>query len=380
MSNGTNRQFTRRSVLTATGGALAGTTLAGAAGAESDRVRVNVGVANDRGRATAERASDQVHREFGFGAMNMDVPRQALNGLRNNPNVRYVEEDGRMFALDYEPYGVDRVDADVTRANGYTGDGANVAVIDTGIDADHPDLQANLGKGGAAVACSGSCSTSWDDDNGHGTHCAGTVGAASNGEGVVGVAPEPTLHAVKVLDANGGGSYSDIAAGIEWTADQGWEVASLSLGGGYSSVVDDACQYAYDRGVLLVAAAGNSGPCNDCVGYPAALDTTVAVSATDDNDDLASFSSTGPQVELAAPGADVWSTYPGGDYEQLSGTSMACPHVSGAAALYMAYGYSNTDTRQRLRDTAEDIGLPSNQQGSGLLDAARLMYLDSSDN
>ncbi|MFB6194373.1 MAG: S8 family peptidase [Halobaculum sp.] len=291
---------------------------------------------------------------------------RALDALRRNPQVRYVEDDGTVSAFAQTlPYGIDRVDADVLHDNGETGSGADIAIIDTGIDRDHEDLQANLGTGKDFTSSGG-----WNDDNGHGTHCAGIADAIDNSTGVVGVATEATLHAAKVLESDGSGTFSDVAAGIEWTANQGYDVGSLSLGASSStSTLKDACQYAYDNGVLLVAAAGNSGPCTDCVGYPAAYSTVIAVSATDSNDDLASFSSTGPEVELAAPGVNVLSTYNDGGYTELSGTSMSCPHVSGAGAQLMANGYTNKEARTQLQDTAEDIGLGSNEQGNGLLDA-----------
>ena len=367
----------RRTVIKTTGGALATTGVVGLASADPDeRVTVNVGTNGRRSVRAARNAATTVKREFEFGAMTLELPKQAAENVATRSDVRYVEENGEMHALDdYMPYGIDRVDADVAHANGYTGAGADVSIIDTGIDADHPDLQATLGEGRDFTG-----SGTWDDSNGHGTHCAGTASALDNDEGVVGVSTEATLHAAKVLGGGGGGSYSDIAAGIEWTADQGYEVGSMSLGGGYSNVVADACEYAYDSGVLLVAAAGNDGPCSDCVSYPAALPECIAVSATSEDDSLANFSSTGSEVEIAAPGVDVWSTYAGGGYEQLSGTSMACPHVAGAAAQIMAYDWSNTDTRNRLRETAEDIGLSSNEQGYGLLDVAAALGLDSSDN
>ncbi|USZ67916.1 S8 family peptidase [Halorussus salilacus] len=376
----------RRDVLKATGSSVAALSATGLAAAKpDDTVEVNVGFASERGRKAALDAADETVREFPFDAVTIQAPKKAVEALDENPNVRYVEENGRMEALaETLPWGVDRVDAEVAHRNGDTGAGADVAIIDTGIDSDHPDLRANLGAGYAATGCStwyGDCRYDWDDDNGHGTHCAGIAGAIrGNDEGVVGVAPDVTLHAVKVLDSNGGGSYSDIADGIQWTADQGYDVGSLSLGGSASSTVRDAVEYATDRGVTLVAAAGNDGPCSDCVGYPAAYDEVIAVSATNESDDLASFSSTGPEVELAAPGADIYSTYTDGGYDTLSGTSMACPHVSGAAGLLRANGYGPGDTRSRLQNTAEDIGLGSNEQGYGLLDVAAALGYDSSDN
>lgn len=361
--------LSRRNVLRTVGAGAGAAALSGLAAADpEDKVEVNVGFSDDRGRAAATDAAVETVRTFDFGAATMRMPKQAVERLRTNPSIRYVEENGEMFALAQDvPYGINQVDADESIGGGFTGAGADVAVIDTGIDPNHPDLEPNLGQGAYAVECR-SCSVGWGDDNGHGTHCAGTVGAVNNNRGVVGVAPEVTLHAVKVLGARGGGSYSDIAAGIEYTANQGWDVASLSLGGGYSRAVADACSYAAGNGVFLSAAAGNSGPCRDCVGYPAALSETVAVSAVNDSERLASFSSTGQEVELTAPGADVLSTKAGGGTEFLSGTSMACPHVSGAAAVLMANGYSASQARQRLKNTATDLGLSGNEQGAGQID------------
>jgi subtilisin len=361
----------------------------------TDVVEVNVGFDGVRGKAATERKADTVVREFNFDAMTVRMAKRAATALSKNRNVRYVEENGTMYALGQTtPWGVDRVDADVAHANGETGSGADVAIIDTGIDSDHPDLQANLGKGKSFVACEtkggcrfgakpadNTCYESWDDDNDHGTHCAGIAGAVDNSEGVVGVAPDVTLHAVKVLDKCGSGSYSDIAAGVEWVADQGYDVGSMSLGGDSgSSTLKDAIQYAQDKGVLLVAAAGNSGPCSDCVGYPAAYSEVVAVSSTASDDSLSDFSSTGPEVELAAPGTDIYSSVASnGGYDTFSGTSMACPHVSGAAGQLMADGATNAEARKTLKDNAEDIGLASNESGAGLLDVASALGLDSSD-
>jgi subtilisin len=388
-------------VLKAASGAVAASGLAGIASAEDATVEVNVGYENERGRTAALDAAGEVVREFNFDAVTMRTSRQAASALENNPNVRYVEENGTMEALAQTlPWGQDRVDSDVAHSNGETGAGADIAILDTGIDSDHPDLAANLGTGKAFVTCDtkggcrfgvkpadNTCYKSWDDDNDHGSHCAGIADAVSNAEGVVGTSTEATLHAVKVLDKCGSGSYSDIAAGVEYVADQGWDVGSMSLGGSSGSqTLQDACQYAYDKGVFLVAAAGNDGPCSDCVGYPAVYSTVMAVSATTPSDALSGYSSTGPEVEIAAPGGandgtdstSILSSIPGG-YDYFNGTSMACPHVAGAAGQLMANGYSNTETRDRLASTAEDIGLASNESGNGLLDTAAALGLDSSD-
>ncbi|EMA63136.1 subtilisin-like protease C [Halorubrum lipolyticum DSM 21995] len=377
-------------------------TLGAVGGASAaDLVEVNVGVRNDAGRSAAKRAAAEVKREFAFDALTIRVAPAAAANLENNPNVRYVEENGTMEAFEQTtPYGVDITEADLAIDDGDTGAGVDVAVIDTGIDAQHETLQANLGEGWAAVdaACTTNCGgggpgggggndideclADWDDDNDHGTHCAGTAAAADDGTGVLGVAPEATLHAVKVLACDGSGSFDDIAAGIEWSADQGHDVQSMSLGADTeSSVVADALGYAADRGVVMVAAAGNSGPCTDCVGFPARDDRVIAVSATDESDALADFSSTGPEVDIAAPGVDTLSTVPRDEYAEFSGTSMACPHVSGAAAQVIADGTTERDAvRTALLDAAEDVGLDESEQGSGRLNVADALGGDDGGN
>jgi subtilisin family serine protease len=175
-------------------------------------------------------------------------------------------------------------------------------------------------------------------------------------EGVIGVAPEADLYGVKVLDRTGRGYESDVIAGIQWSIDNKMQVISMSLGGGDSSGMEGACNNAYNAGIVVVASAGNSGPDDDTVGYPAKYDSVIAVSATDDTNT--------PEVELAAPGVSILSTYLGGGYATASGTSMACPHVAGTAALVIASGITdengnemiNDEIRTRLQETAEDLG------------------------
>ena len=373
---------TRRRLLQGVGAGVALGGMIGTAGAQEAEDYI-VGVRNQRGVEQARGRAESVKRVLDFDDIGKAVAgrfsQEALGNLRNNPNVRYVEEDGTMHAIEIDsgdsevPWGVDRVDAEKVH-NDETGSGAEIAIIDTGVDYTHVDLNDNYVADLENDDIGGYDFVNEDedpmDDNGHGTHCAGTAAAEDNGEGVVGVAPAPDLYGVKVLDSDGSGSYSDVAAGIEYTADQGWEVGSLSLGGSSDSqTVKDACTYAYDGGVLLVAAAGNDGPRPNSVKYPAKYDTVIAVSATTRDDSLPRYSSRGPEVELAAPGNDIESTLLDGGYGSKSGTSMACPHVSGAGGLLMANGYTNTGARQRLRDTAEDIGLDDDEQGYGLLDA-----------
>ena len=248
------------------------------------------------------------------------------------------------------PWGVDRIDAewawDTT-----TGYAVEVAVLDTGIDYEHPDLDANC-KGGINIINS---RKSYKDDNGHGTHCAGIIAAEDNEEGVVGVAPEASLYGVKVLDRRGSGWVSDIIAGLDWCDKNGMDIVNMSFGGGYSSSLHDACDAAKDAGLLLVAAAGNDG---GPVIYPAAYESVIAVSATNSSDGLASFSNYGDEIAIAAPGVNILSTYKGGGYATGDGTSMAAPHVAGTLAL-----------SANIFATADDLGLSADEQGAGLVDA-----------
>lgn len=265
------------------------------------------------------------------------------------------------------PWGIDRVDADLVWLIGNTADPVKVAVVDTGISKDHPDLSDNLKGGVNFVFQKGAVDPNgWNDDNGHGSHVAGIVGAANNTIGVVGAAPMVDLYAVKVLDRRGSGYLSDVISGIEWAKNNGMQVINMSLGTASDiQSFHDAVAAAYNAGLVVVAAAGNSGA---AVSYPAAYPEVIAVSATDSNNNLASFSSRGPEVDLAAPGVSVYSTYKGTGYATLSGTSMASPHVAGSAALVLntpvgtydanANGkWDPSEVQQKLQDRATDLGV-----------------------
>jgi subtilisin len=321
--------------------------------------------------------------------------------LRANPSVAAVEEDGPTWAMtspgiEYFPIGPQgggfsghhlRVEGqpsplEETIPGGVAqikaslawdhsrGKDIKVFILDTGIDDTHPDLVGNF-RGGASFVPTES---STRDFNSHGTHCAGTVAAQINGLGVVGVAPAADLYAVKVLDRQGRGQFSWLIAGIDWCIDQeGLKILSMSLGGAEDpSALQAICNEAYNQGCLLVAAAGNSGP-NVPVGAPARYSSVIAVSAIDGNDIIATFSSRGPEVELCAPGVNVLSTIPGGQYGTKRGTSMACPHVTGSAALtWGSHRYSNNVIiRRLLAGTADPLGNPgrSDEYGFGRVDA-----------
>lgn len=314
----------------------------------------------------------QVYQTFNIvPAVAARLSPQAVDALSRNPNVAYVESDYVMFAHSQTvPWGIDRVFGNESYPfptwGTSKGNGIKVAILDSGIDENHEDL--NVAGGVTTVD-----DTHWGSDgNGHGTHVAGTVAALDNSLGVVGVAPNVTLYAVKVLSDGGSGSVSSVAAGIDWAVSQGIPVLNMSLGGSSDSqTLRDACDAAYAAGHLLVASAGNSGNPGgrgDNVGYPAKYASVIAVASSTINDTRSSFSSTGPDVELIAPGSNILSTLPGNNYGTYSGTSMASPHVAGVAALAWAANtsLSNQDMRQILRDTAEDLGLSANQQGYGL--------------
>ncbi len=260
------------------------------------------------------------------------------------------------------PWGITRVGApDAWAAT--RGAGVKVVVIDTGIDRTHPDLAARLKGGWNAIAKT----EDYNDDNGHGSHCAGTIAAIDDAVGVVGVAPEADLYGVKVLDAGGSGTFDDVIAGMQWAVDNDMDIASMSLGASRGNpALEEAVKAMEAAGVTLIAAAGNSG---GSVGFPAAYPGAISVAASDSRDLLARFSSRGPSVAVIAPGVAVKSTYMGGAYDTLSGTSMATPHVSGLAALYVARnpGASPAAVRAALASAAVKLpGVIPEGQGAGL--------------
>lgn len=266
------------------------------------------------------------------------------------------------------PWGITRVNAPGAWPT-TQGAGVRVAVVDTGIDLDHPELAAII-KGGFNSVESSSAP---EDDHGHGTHVAGIIAAIHNSEGVVGVAPQVSLYAVKVLDANGGGTYSGVIAGIQWCAENKMDVLNMSLGGSTGSeAMANAIKAAHDAGVTIVCAAGNSG---GAVSYPAKYPEAIAVSASTSKDAIAYFSSRGPEIDFIAPGVSIYSTYIDGGYGTMSGTSMACPHVTGLAALVVATGITNPDlVKKALADASAPLeDLTVEEQGSGMIDAAKFI-------
>lgn len=336
-----------------------------------------------------------------------ELPASAVEHMKKAKGVARIEHDAEVHLLakppsppgkskqntqppQQIPWGIYRIGAPEAW-NTSTGSSSTieVAILDTGIDFDHPDLVGNLVWGVSTL--NGKVSTKpkdYRDRNGHGTHVAGTIAALNNEIGVVGVAPDVELYAIKVLGNSGRGWISDIVLGIEQALlgpdevldsdgdgviagdpdDDAAEVISMSFGSsGDSQVLHDALRTAYEYGIVLVAASGNDGASSPS--YPAAYPEVIAVGATDSNDQVASWSNRG--AEITAPGVNILSTYPDDTYETLSGTSMAAPHVSGVVALiqsaYMErYGTvlppgglnnaTNTTVRGVLYITSDDLG------------------------
>ncbi|XVV06063.1 S8 family serine peptidase [Actinosynnema sp. CA-248983] len=334
---------------------------ASAAGAESYVVLLQDGAALSA--FTADPAVAVTHRyESAVRGYSARMTPATAARLARDPRVALVQRDGvATIAAQSVPTGIDRVDAEVSptaRINGVDERvDVDVAVIDTGIDLDHPDL--NVHTAGAKNCSSG---RSADDGHGHGTHVAGTIGAKDDTNGVVGVAPGARVWPVRVLNNRGSGSFSDIVCGIDFVTAHAneIEVANMSLGG---SGTDSACGSNRDAmheaicrsvaaGVTYVVAAGNSAA-NASTFVPAAYDEVITVSAladfngkpgggaaptcrSDVDDTFADFSNYGADVDLIAPGVCILSTWLNGGYNTISGTSMASPHVAGAAALYKA--------------------------------------------
>lgn len=302
----------------------------------------------------------------------VELTKGQVVALENNPNVAYVEEDIPVYAHQQEvPYGITRVQSPSVHQGGHTGSGTKLAILDTGIDAYHEDLNVS---GGYSVFASGWDANPFYDGNGHGTHVAGTAAALDNGTGVVGVAPGADLYAVKVLAADGSGSASGVVKGIEWAVQNGIDVINMSLGSSvHSQAIQDAVDAAYyEYDILVVAAAGNDGNSfgtGDSVDYPARYDSTVAVAATDQNDGRAYFSSTGPAVDISAPGVSILSTVPGNGYYSLNGTSMAAPHVAGGGAVLRSAfpDASAAEIRNMMESTAKNIGTNDAWYGMGLM-------------
>ncbi|MEX2497951.1 MAG: S8 family serine peptidase [Wenzhouxiangellaceae bacterium] len=384
-------------------------------------VKLDVDTANTAGAHGREIAAEvaaqhgiQTRHVYGtvFSGFSARIPEARFEQLQQDPMVAHIDFDAPVHIAGGNcpscgggggggdtgqtvPWGIDRIGS---QTNSNTGAGIDIYIIDTGIDPNHRDL--NVVGGFAVENCrGGGCAASWDDDNDHGTHVAGTAAALDNDVDVVGVAPGANLYAVKVLSGSGSGSRSGVIAGIDWVTQQALAngnaaVANMSLGGSGSKTgscsnsgftgtdtYHEAICNSRNAGVVYAVAAGNSGA--DAAGsVPSAFDDTViTVSATSSGDDWPSWSNWGNDaaawtsnnsapVGIAAPGVSVLSTLAGGGTTTFSGTSMASPHVAGALALFLASsaqssnGTAFENARAALLSQAEGTGTFSNTSGN----------------
>ena len=324
----------------------------------------------------------------------VDLPSNMVDKLREDPSILSIDADVEVRALDLN---ADiQVRADQVWLAGNTGQGVPVAILDTGIDSTHPEFTGRIAK----------CHNEFDgkntciDENNHGTHVAGILGASGVVPSAKGVAPQATFYIDKVLDKNGSGSISGIISGIDWAVANNAKIISMSLGTSPISTTSSNCDSAIpslttavnnavSAGVTVIAAAGNSGSAG--VGAPACISGTIAVAAVDSADSIASFSSRGGPVAdhgIAAPGVSIYSSLPGGGYGTLSGTSMATPVVSGTVALMLESNSSLTPAqiKSALFSTActnttnpscPTGSVPNTSYGFGRVDALRAVSTDS---
>jgi subtilisin family serine protease len=413
---------------------------------------------NQQAKDDIERHGGTIHAHLiiqrGLDILAVELPAEAAAGISNNPGVLGFSRDLRASQLCHnggpdpkgcepteptptptptpEPapageqlvWGVDRIDADMVWSTDgqpgigasrsvdvaaeatITGGGVIVAVMDSGVDFDHPDLAANLDINGDGLVnsddghvscvsgvCSGSAGAGGDAIDDHGSHVAGIVAAVDNDIGVIGTAPRAKLLSINIFDG-GGAFFSDVIAGYQYLVIKdsdgnivGRRADVVNQSFGYSKSLETQCPSCvtalqsvvndfWAAGGVLIAAAGNDGnpPGNgDNVSYPARLQNEVAVGATNTNDSRASFSSTGPDLDLMAPGVSILSTVNGGGYNSFSGTSMASPHVAGSAALVihaLGSGWGNAAVVDALIGTADDLGKAGfdTKYGYGLVD------------
>ncbi len=323
-------------------------------------------------------------------AIAAEVSNSEIISLSKDPNVASVEIDELVYIrVDQEyinTWGVLHIGSDSAYASGQTGKTIKVAILDTGIDYNNTDL--NLNYAGGFNFVNGTADPL--DDNGHGTHIAGTIAAIKNNVGVVGVAPDVKIYALKVLDAQGRGYTSDIIAALQWSVNNGMQIINSSYGTPTNpgTGLESAFATLEAKGIINVASAGNSGTClgdTDTTEYPAMYSSVIAVSATDSSNTRPCFSATGKKIELSAPGVNINSTKLGGGNILYNGTSMATPHVTGVAALLMGMNITDSNGNGRINDeirnildsSALDIGTVGrdNWHGYGLVKADKAITM-----
>jgi serine protease AprX len=320
----------------------------------------------------------------------MQATPEAIRSMEKDPGVVHIYRDQPVYALLNRSVPIIQVPR-LWREEGLDGEGISIAIVDTGIDMEHPDFEGRI-AGVADFTGEGP-----GDGHGHGTHCAGIAagsGAASGGK-YRGVAPKATLYSAKVLRSNGHGMMSDVMAGVEWAVEQGVRVISLSLGGpgpcNGTDALSELCDAAIEAGAVICVAAGNDGPGAYTVGSPGCARRVITIGASNNHDRIASFSSRGPTLDerikpdVVLPGVDIvaaraqntsMGTVVDDWYTSASGTSMATPHAAGVCALLLQADptLSNDQIKARLMETAVNLGENAQAQGSGRVDAWRACH------
>ncbi|OCA89149.1 hypothetical protein A8F95_05380 [Bacillus wudalianchiensis] len=315
--------------------------------------------------------------------------------LEFHPEVQSVTYDKQMEKSGQRvEWGYKAIGADKRIPGTLSGKGVKIGILDSGIDRNHQDLQVAGGACFMTILGPDGCKNAYNDDNGHGTHVAGVIAAKDNSIGVVGVAPDAQIYAVKVLNKLGSGTTSTMMAGIEWAIKNKMDIINISITSPYEdSNLRKMIQRAYESGIIVVAAAGNEGPPEpgevSSVQYPAKFPEVIAVSSVDVNKKHDPLASIGKEVEFVAPGENIYSTYPTAlttmtkekGYEMLSGTSMASPYVVGLAALYKEKypAMTNKQIRTLLQKNAIDLGVKGrdNYYGFGFVQVDKTPVSDT---
>jgi hypothetical protein len=357
---------------------------------DSVNERVIVGFHNEIDLSVFNKASYELHHIFDeIAAVSVTIPHLVISDLNENSKVAWVERDpavktsGQLVNWGYNATGTEKAEE-----LGLTGAGVKVAVIDTGISKHHPDLKVAGGKSFVEG------SSSYHDNNGHGTHVAGIIAAQNNDIGSIGVAPGVEMFAIKSLDEEGNGNQTDVIAGIEWAIENDIDIINLSITSPLSTIaLKSVLEKANDRGILVIAASGNdttgSGQIGNDIMYPARYPTVIGVGATNKENGKPIFSYVGSSLEYVAPGERIYSTYvsengTSNGYAYMSGTSMATPYVTGVLALYKEVfpTLSNQTLKNIVAGHVVDLGTQGRDStyGYGLIQSPNMLFWDLKDN
>ncbi|RWZ59076.1 alkaline serine protease [Halobacillus fulvus] len=326
---------------------------------------------------------EEVHTYPSIQALTVEMNEKQAAALENHPAIKWIEEDQQVeVTRQVRNWGYDVLGARTSKQLGLTGDGIKIAVIDTGVNTSHPDLKI---AGGVTFV---EDTTTYEDENGHGTHVTGVINAQNNNIGTIGVAPEAEIYAVKALDRGGIGNESDVMAGVQWAIDHDIDIINLSLTAPYASEnLKEIINKAHQNGIHIVAASGNdrdgSGQITNDVMYPGRYENTLSVGAVTEDLKRASFSYQGKSLDAVAPGEQIYSTYiqqNESSYGYLSGTSMASPYVAGSIALYKQLypDYTKAEIENLLIDHAIDLGPKGKDEayGYGLVKSPASYFID----